>query len=77
MDDINTFIEKFLIAVDFQEAVSLTAETPLAELKEWDSLAALGVIIMFDTEYSATLTGNDLKNCATIGDIYALAASKK
>ena len=71
---VDQFIENFLIAVDFQEAVEITPETEIASLAEWDSLAALGVIVMFDMEYSKTITGNDLKASRTIADLFALAA---
>jgi acyl carrier protein len=47
-------------------------ETVLRELPEWDSLAALGVIVMFDIEYSKTIGGDDLKSCITIIDLYKL-----
>lgn len=77
MDDASKFIENFLAAVDFQDPVEVTAATALADLPEWDSLAALGVIVMFDMEYGATITGEDLKNCATVGDIHGLIAKKK
>ena len=72
MSSIEQFIEQFLVAVDFQEPVAVTAETELASLPEWDSLAALGVIVMFDTEYGKTIVGEDLKGCATVGDLYKL-----
>jgi acyl carrier protein len=72
MSTVNAFVEKFLEAVDFQDAVAVTADTPLASLPEWDSLAALGVIVMCDMEYGKTITGGDLKNCVTVADIYAL-----
>ena len=72
MPTIDQFIEQFLIAVDFQEPVDVTAETDLQSLPEWDSLAALGVIVMFDTEYNKTIVGEDLKKCATVGDLYKL-----
>lgn len=71
---VDQFIENFLIAVDFQEAVEITPETEIASLAEWDSLAALGVIVMFDMEYGKTITGNDLKASRTIADLFALAA---
>lgn len=71
---VDQFIENFLIAVDFQEAVEITPETEITSLSEWDSLAALGVIVMFDMEYGKTITGNDLKASRTIADLYALAA---
>ena len=70
--EINAFIDSFLTAVDFQEAVEVTADTVLKDLPEWDSLAALGVIVMFDVEFGKTITGDDLKNCATIADLHKL-----
>lgn len=69
---IDQFIESFLTAVDFQEAVEVTADTELKSLPEWDSLAALGVIVMFDVEYGKTIVGDDLKACTTIADLYKL-----
>lgn len=72
MTTVNAFIEKFLEAVDFQDAVEVDVDTPLASLPEWDSLAALGVIVMADMEYSKTITGEDLKKCVTLGDLYSV-----
>ncbi|KAB7771876.1 acyl carrier protein [Xanthomonas maliensis] len=67
-----TFIENFLAATDFQEPVEVDMETVLRELPEWDSLAALGVIVMFDMEYGKTITGEDLATVVTLGDLYKL-----
>lgn len=72
MPSIEQFIESFLVAVDFQDPVEVTAETELATLPEWDSLAALGVIVMFDVEFGKNITGDHLKNCNTIADLYKL-----
>lgn len=72
MPTIEQFIENFLIAVDFQVPVDVTPETLLSDLPEWDSLAALGVIVMFDVDYNTTIVGDDLKNCATVSDLYKL-----
>ncbi len=69
---IEQFIESFLVAVDFQEPVEVTPETELLSLPEWDSLAALGVIVMFDVDYGKTIVGEDLKNATTITDLYKL-----
>ena len=71
------FLEQFLTAVDFQDPVPVTGETKLEDLPEWDSLAALGVIVMSDTEYGVTITGVDLKECLTVGDIYTKVRKKK
>lgn len=72
MPTIEQFIEQFLIAVDFQNPVEVTADTELRSLPEWDSLAALGVIVMFDVEYGKTIVGDDLKNCGTVADLHQL-----
>ena len=72
-----SFVEQFVVAVDFQNAVPVAGDTKLADLPEWDSLAALGVIVMCDTDYGVTITGNDLKDCATVGDILARVHAKK
>lgn len=69
---IDQFIENFLTAVDFQNPVDVVSETALKSLPEWDSLAALGVIVMFDVEFNKTITGDDLKTCATLADLYQL-----
>ena len=66
------FVEQFLIAVDFQDPIEVTVETLLADLPEWDSLAALGVIVMFDIEYGKNIIGDDLKQCATLQDLFNL-----
>jgi acyl carrier protein len=69
---IDQFIEDFQTAVDFQEPVEVTADTELRSLPEWDSLAALGVIVMFDVEYGKTIVGDDLKKAVTVTDLYKL-----
>ena len=66
------FIDQFQTAVDFQEPVEVTADTELRSLPEWDSLAALGVIVMFDVEFGKTITGDDIKACTTLADLYQL-----
>ena len=71
------FAAHFLEAVDFQDAVEVTPATRLDTLPEWDSLAALGVILMCDTEYGVSMTGNELKAAVTVSDIYATVMAKK
>ena len=71
------FLENFVGAVDFQTAVDIAEDTALDDLPEWDSVAALGVIVMCDTEYGVAITGDDLKKCARVSDIYATVQAKK
>lgn len=66
------FIENFLSATDFQTPVEVSMESELRNLPEWDSLAALGVIVMFDMEYQKVITGDDLEKAVTVGDLFNL-----
>lgn len=72
MSSIDQFIENFLNACDFQEPVEVTADTELLSLPEWDSVAALAMIVMFDVEYGKAITGDNLKNAVTVGDLHRL-----
>lgn len=72
MPSIEQFIENFNVAVDFQTPIVITLTTALVSLPEWDSLAALGVIVMFDVDYDKVIMGDDLKSCNTVGDLYNL-----
>ena len=66
------FIENFLSATDFQTPVEVSLESELRNLPEWDSLAALGVIVMIDMEYQKVITGDDLEKAITVGDLFNL-----
>jgi acyl carrier protein len=72
MATIEQFIAHFQTAVDFQEAVDVTPDTEFAGLSQWDSIAALGVIVMMDMEYGKTITGEHLATCKTVRELYSL-----
>ncbi|PPC81867.1 MAG: acyl carrier protein [Methylotenera sp.] len=74
MDSIEVFIEKFTGAVDFQNQITIEANSDLHSMPEWDSLAALGVIVMFSMEYNKTITGENLRKCQTVADLHKLSA---
>ena len=69
-----SFITHFINAADFRNPVAVTMDTPLCALPEWDSLAALGVIVMFDMEYGKAISGEDLHCAKTVGDLYRLVS---
>ena len=64
------FIANFINATDFVTLVDISLDTEFRTLPEWDSLAALGVIVMFDMEYQKTVSGDDLYQAVTVGDLY-------
>lgn len=51
---------------------TLTAETVLADLDGYDSMAKLSLIVMFDDEFDKKVTGAEIKAFTTVGDILAL-----
>jgi acyl carrier protein len=72
----DTFVRNFESAIEGIPPNSLTATTEFRGLEKWDSLAALAILAMVDAEYSVQITGNELKGCNTINDIFAIVSKK-
>ena len=53
------------------EAGSLTQETMLADVEEWDSIAALSLIVMLDEKFEKTVSGAQIKALESVNDILA------
>lgn len=51
------------------EDETIVAETRLDDLKEFNSMGVLSLIIMFEDEFNKKISGKDIRNCKTIGDI--------
>ncbi|MDC7181587.1 MAG: acyl carrier protein [Bacteroides sp.] len=48
---------------------TLTVETKLSTVDEFDSMAKLSLIVISDEEFGKKLTGEQLREFKTIGDI--------
>ncbi|MBD3727169.1 MAG: acyl carrier protein [Moraxella osloensis] len=53
-----------------------TGSENLEDFVEWDSMANLGVMSMFDIEFGITLKTDDLKNIKTVSDLMGLAGDQ-
>jgi len=51
---------------------TLTPDTVLADVEEYDSMAKLSLIVMMDDEFGVKLTGDMIKSFVTVSDILAL-----
>ena len=51
---------------------TLTADTVLDDVDEYDSMAKLSLIVMMDDEFGKKLTGDVIKGFKTVGDILAV-----
>ena len=64
--------EKIALIEDVLELQGkLSPETVLADLPEYDSMAKLSIIVMFDDELGKKLTGEQIRTFKTVGDILA------
>lgn len=76
MEDISSFIQKIEGEIDGLAPGSLKPATHFRELPEWSSMHALVLIALSETEYNVTLTGEDLRKCGTVQEIYDLISSR-
>lgn len=66
-----TIEEKIAVLEDMLELENgtLTVETKLSTVDEFDSMAKLSLIVISDEEFGKKLTGEQLRKFKTIGDI--------
>lgn len=50
---------------------TLKVETELSSIDEYDSMAKLSLIVLFDEECGKKLTGEEIRTFKTVGDILA------
>ena len=48
---------------------TLAPETALSSIDEYDSMAKLSLIVLFDDEFSQKLTGEEIRTFETVGDV--------
>lgn len=52
-------------------------ETVLRDCDAWDSLTALSLVAMIDKQYRVTISADDLRQSATVGDLRRLVEARK
>ena len=67
--------DEFLIEIQdvLQTEETLTVDTVLTDLAEWDSLAVMATMAFLDRNFGVKLSIADIKELNTIGDIAAKA----
>lgn len=73
---IDDFIQKIEGEIEELPKGSLKAETHYREIPEWSSMHALILIALCETDYDVTLTGEDMRSCNTVNDLYTLVKSR-
>lgn len=75
--ELSKFIENFAAQFDDTDASEIKAETIFKELEEWSSLTALSIIAMVDEEYGVKVKGDDIRNAATVEDLFEILKSRE
>jgi len=70
--DFKEFIINLCDAIEGLEANDLSPATELKGLEEWDSLALITTVVMIDSAYQVSVSGNALGQCNTVQDIFDL-----
>lgn len=55
---------------------TIKGDESLESLKGWDSVALMSFIALLDEELSIRVTGKQVMQCRTVGDLVALAGDK-
>ncbi len=51
---------------------TLAADTALADIEEYDSMAKLSLIVLMEDEFDVKLDGDTIKGFETVGDVLKL-----
>lgn len=54
------------------DADTLTPDTRLEDLEEWDSLSALSFVVLLSDEFSRQITGSEIRSLVTVSDMMNL-----
>lgn len=66
------FIEIFVEELEIEDT-EITENTVLDELDEWDSMASMVVIALFNEKFGKKITGDDIKNMKIVDDLLKCA----
>ncbi|WP_042165721.1 acyl carrier protein [Paenibacillus gorillae] len=70
------FIANFEENVVFVPVGTLTVESVLDELEDWDSMATVATIALVDESFGVQLNGTQLLACQTLNDLIELVKHK-
>jgi acyl carrier protein len=68
----NEFLELLINEVLTECENAVYENSNFKELDCWDSITALTLIALFDSEFNYKLSGDTIKNCTTVLDLYEL-----
>ena len=74
--DKNEFLANFADQFDETDPNEIQLDTKFHDLEEWSSLVGMTVLAMSKVSYGKSITGEELKKCVTVEDVYNLINNK-
>ena len=74
--NLEEFVKGFAELFDDTDESEITAATNFHELDEWSSLISMSLIAYARTEFGKKISGNEIRTCETVEDLYSLVTSK-
>ncbi len=74
--DKNEFLAFFAESFDDTDPNEIQFDTKFRDLDEWSSLTGMAVLAMAKVSYNKTISGEELKKCVTVEDVYNLIKNK-
>ena len=66
------FLKNFAEQFDETDASDIQFDTMFRDLDEWSSIVGMSVIAMAKLSYNKSISGEELKKCVTVEDVYNL-----
>ncbi len=71
------FIDRFRTEFEYlEEDEEVTPSTDFKKIDGWDSLTAIMILEMIDDEFEADISGDELRACNTIEELYNLSKER-
>lgn len=74
--DRNEFLANFADQFEETDPSVFQFDTKFHDLDEWSSLVGMTILAMAKVSYGKSISGEELKHCITVEDVYNLIASK-
>lgn len=74
--DKNEFLANFADQFEDTDPSEIQFDTKFHDLDEWSSLVGMTVLAMAKVSYGKTISGEELKHCVTVEDVYNLINNK-
>ena len=74
--DKNEFLANFREQFEDTDPNELQLETHFHDLDEWSSIVGMTILAMAKVSYNKSISGEELKHCITVEDVYNLINNK-